>query len=482
MVTWNVEGHAQLDIEEAEPQLAYVAFWMTSKGTQTITLNDLKKCLLDARKQMPDILGYTKISVPDFIKRVESRSSLLIMSGHKKVDSGEIVQIYEFLHLSFQEHLTAKAVVEKFLPISENRKSTFDIIKPHIEDESWKEVIPLVAVLLRRDSKELIEHLIELSIISQSDDIQNENKKRNSISPAELLGSCIANEIQITPELLDNAIEWYSKNRYRIRDKSLTETILSSKFREAFKDKIHNLYFEEFNDKFSSPIGSLIGEVYINELKKREKEVHKTILADIKTPNRETQVTSLFGLMIFSFENKLPRNQTKNAKIQKYDFTEIVETLLPIIKSDDKHLCFPAFWSIAWFNESFIFPETLRVDILKSLLEIWDKYDDSKNLNRMCTWAIKTNLSPNIHIDKKLGGIDNIESIVLKRFNSPMNEYDQLVSVFLSVHLNLSIDKTEVEKILIEENKKHRSSNQIAEYAKILGVKFKQKESQHTIE
>ncbi|TCL14222.1 restriction endonuclease [Roseivirga ehrenbergii] len=481
MVTWNVEGHEQLDIEEAEPQLAYVAFWMTSKGEQTITLNDLKKCLLDARKQMPDILGYTKISIPDFIKRVESRSSLLIMSGHKKVDSGEIVQIYEFLHLSFQEHLTAKAVVEKFLPISENRKSTLDIIKPHIEDESWKEVIPLVAVLLRRDSKELIEHLIELSIISQDDDIQHVNRKRNSISPAELLGSCIANEIQITPELLDNAIEWYSKNRYRIRDKSSTETILNSKFREAFKDKIHNLYFEEFNDKFSSPIGSLIGEVYINELKKSEKEVHKTILADIKTPNRETQATSLFGLMIFCFENKLHVNQTKNAKIKQYDFTEIVEKLLTIIKSDDKHLCFPALWSIAWFNESFTFSETLRVDILKSLLEIWNKYDDSKNLNRVCTWAIKTLLSPNIQIDKKLVGIDNIESIILKRFNSPLNEYDKLVSVFLSVHLSLSFDKTEVEKILIEENKKHRSSNnQIAEYAERLGVKFNKKESQHT--
>jgi len=42
----------------------------------------------------------------------------------------------------------------------------------------------------------------------------------------------------------------------------------------------------------------------------------------------------------------------------------------------------------------------------------------------MCTWAIKTLLSPKIQIDKKLVGIDNIESIVLKRFNSPMNEID----------------------------------------------------------
>lgn len=476
MVTWNVEGHEQLDIEEAEPQLAYVAFWMTSKGKQTITLNDLKKCLLDARKQMPDILGYTKVSVPDFIKRVESRSSLLIMSGHKKADSGDIVQIYEFLHLSFQEHLTAKAVVEKFLPTSENNKSTLDIIKPHIEDESWKEVIPLVAVLLKRDSKELIEHLIELSIKTVEDDIRNVSKltisKSPETAPAELLGSCIANEIQITPELLDNAIEWYSKSKYKLRDNSSTETILNSKFREAFKDKVHNLYFEEFNDQFSSPIGSLIGDVYFFELKKDEKEVYKSILADIKNPNREVQAISLFGLMIFCYKNQL--YLPKDANIQQYDFTEIVEKLLPIIKSDDKHLCYPAIWSIAWFNDSFTFSETLQVGILKSLLEIWNKYEDSKNLNRTCTWAIMTLLHPSLRIDKKLVGINDMESTILKRFSSPLNEYDKLVSIFLSFHLNLSLDKTDVEKILIKENKNpHRFENHITEYAKRLGIKLK---------
>ena len=349
MVTWNVEGHEQLDIEEAEPQLAYVAYWMTSRGEQTISLVDLKKCLLTARKEMPDILGYTKISVPDFIKRVESRSSLLIMSGHKISDTGEIVQIYEFLHLSFQEHLTAKAVVEKFLPKTEINKSTLDIIKPHIEDESWKEVIPLVAVLLKRDSKELIEHLIKLSIIPDSEDFRNiKAASKKSISPAELLGSCIANEIQITPDLLDNAIEWFAKSRYRMRDISTIETILSSKFEKAFKEKIHNLYFEEFNDKFSIPLGSLIGEIYIREL--REKEVLKSILKDVNNFNRETQAISLFGLMIFCFENKF-RNNEKN--IEKYDLTDIVKKILPIIQSEDKHLYLPSLWSIAWFNESF---------------------------------------------------------------------------------------------------------------------------------
>src|SRR5690606_14023832 len=90
LVTWNVEGHEILDIEEAEPQLAFVAYWMTKNGQQTISAEELNNCLIEARKQMPEILGYTNVNPAEFIKRVESRSSLLIMTGHKRLESGSM--------------------------------------------------------------------------------------------------------------------------------------------------------------------------------------------------------------------------------------------------------------------------------------------------------------------------------------------------------------------------------------------------------
>lgn len=477
MVTWNVEGHEQLDIEEAEPQLAYVAFLMTSNGEQTITLNDLKECLLAARKQMPDILGYTTISVPDFIKRVESRSSLLIMSGHKKIDSGEIVQIYEFLHLSFQEHLTAKAVVEKFLPKTEVNKSALEIIKPHIEDERWKEVIPLVAVLLKRDSKELLEHLIERSKVLFSEGEYKINNNQNSIPPAELLGSCIANEIQITPDLLENAIEWYAKSRYHIRDKTATDTILSSKFKDAFKNKIRSIYFDVFDDESSIPIGNLIGEIYLNELIKNENEVLKSISNDINNSNIEIQATALFGLMIFCFEKRVTSISKKEATNGHLDFTEIVENLITFIKSGNKHLCFPSLWSVAWFNDSFNFSDELRLSLIIHLLEEWGKNEDLKTINRICTWAIRTLLNPEIKLNKTTINVGDFEALVLKRFSSPLNSDDKLVSIYLSIHLGIALDNTEIEKIFIEENKRGRGSKShiIEAYAKKLGIMLEKK-------
>ena len=161
LVTWNVEGHSQLEIEEAEPQLAYLAFWMMNNKKQTIREEELTNCLVDARNQLPEILGYTNVSPSEFIKRVELRSSLLIMSGHKRLESGNITQIYEYLHLSFQEYLCSKAIVKGYVPKGESKKSPLEILKPHIKDENWKEVIPLVATLLERDAKELVNYLID---------------------------------------------------------------------------------------------------------------------------------------------------------------------------------------------------------------------------------------------------------------------------------------------------------------------------------
>lgn len=242
LVTWNVEGHEILDIEEAEPQLAFVAYWMTTNGQQTISADELNYCLIEARKQMPEILGYTNINPSEFIKRVESRSSLLILSGHKRLDSGHISAMYEFLHLSFQEYLTAKAIVKKFIPQSDASKKVVDIIKPNINNENWKEVIPLAAVLLERETKDLIEYLIDKS------KLVSPNEKKEGLAPS-LLGSCLANEIQISPDLLGTALEWYAKNRYSILEKSTTDIILKNKFGNTFRKRVRECFFEKYDDK-----------------------------------------------------------------------------------------------------------------------------------------------------------------------------------------------------------------------------------------
>jgi predicted NACHT family NTPase len=103
-----VEGYEPIDQEEAIPQLAFVAFTMMKEGVQRISSRRLGELLISARKQMPEVLGYVKHSVPEFIQRVELRSSLMILSGHV-IEQGTLYPMYEFRHLTFQEYLAARA-------------------------------------------------------------------------------------------------------------------------------------------------------------------------------------------------------------------------------------------------------------------------------------------------------------------------------------------------------------------------------------
>ncbi len=479
MVTWNVEGHDQLDIEEAEPQLSYVAFWMTLNGVQTITLDDLKSCLYASRKQMPDILGYTTVSVPDFIKRVESRSSLLIQSGHEQMETGEIVPIYEFLHLSFQEYLTAKAVVEGFLPANQPSGQAIDIIRPHIADENWKEVIPLVAVLLKRGVKDLILCLIEesknIAKGSVKSSIAQENQRNSKVRTAELLGNCIASEIQITPDLLEDAIEWYAKCGHSGGNRSALGPILSSKFGDAFRNKLDKLYSAEFDDAYAPPIGSAIGNAYIYGQSNNEEEVLADILKGMDSSDVKTRFNSLFGLMTFSFQ----RRMTSFGKVHvsnELDFTDIVKQLIVIISSRDLHLCFPAFWSIAWFNNSkFKFTDDLRVSLIECLLECW-VVNDRYNLNRMCAWGIKNLLRSELNLSEVRSNVDGIEAVISERLINPVNKHEKCISIMLGFHFGFDVDKTEATKILRENRTGFFGDNKVIDkYASKMGIDIRKK-------
>ena len=71
-MTWNVEGHEPLDMEEAVPQLGYLAYDMTLSRRQTLSTVDIRQQLLEARDELPEILSYARASPAAFVERVES--------------------------------------------------------------------------------------------------------------------------------------------------------------------------------------------------------------------------------------------------------------------------------------------------------------------------------------------------------------------------------------------------------------------------
>ncbi len=472
LVTWNVEGHEILDIEEAEPQLAFVAYWMTKNGQQTITAEELNSCLIDARKQMPEILGYTNVNPTEFIKRVESRSSLLIMAGHKRLDSGIITAVYEFLHLSFQEYLTAKAIVKKFIPLSDIENKVVDIIKPNIYFENWKEVIPLAAVLLERDTKDLIEYLISESKIIASQD-KREQRKKDKLAPS-LLGSCLANEIQISPDLLDNAIEWYAKNIHTIHVRGNTDIILKNKFGTAFRKKVRECFFDKYDDKYSSALGSTLADIFLTDLPHPDNklETPNEILKGLKGETKEGKCIAALGMMGFAFGEARPHD-TGISRIPVSE--EIFKIMLELLKTDDSHYQFSICWSIAWAGEANIFPDNLRIPYVTILTKSWIKSGDY-NLQRVIAWALSKILIPSIP-KTEISKIQKLKTKVQDSFQKPTNEYDKLVSIYLGSIIGEHFEQAEVAEVFKYQLSRHLTIthplSNFVQFATTLGISIR---------
>ena len=160
LMTWNVEGYDPIEQDEALPQLCYIAYSMMQAGVQKISRPDLTRLLRDAREQLSAELAFARIGATEFIERIEHRSSLLMMTGHDVVD-GTLTEFYEFRHLTFQEYLTAKAIVEGWYPNRQEHDTLVSLLEPHFEEEKWREVIPLAAVLAGRKADALVQRLTE---------------------------------------------------------------------------------------------------------------------------------------------------------------------------------------------------------------------------------------------------------------------------------------------------------------------------------
>ncbi len=471
LVTWNVEGHEQLDIDEAEPQLAFVAFWMTSKGQQTVTVDELKECLISARRQMPEILGYTKISVSDFIKRVESRSSLLIMSGHKKLDSGQITPIYEFLHLSFQEYLTAKAIVERYIPKKEAKRSILSIMKPHVENEHWKEIFPLVAIISKRETKDLIEYLISESIKISTEYRGGKRRQRKKISPPEILGSCIASEIQINPVLLETAMEWYAKCRYNIIDRGVIKIILNSKFGLPFRNKVKACFFSKYDDQFAPALGGLLGEIFLIDMSTDNLDIIlSAIRNDIGGSERENKCVAILALMELAFTSFNMASKSKRSELV-LGLSDIYNEFLALLSSDDMHYYFAICWCIVWLESAGMFSDKLRNTFINHILDGWLRHEQY-NLCRTSAWALSLIMRPSISLDEHVAKHSDLIEKIKDKYSVAQNEFDKLAAVYVGSTINLFWDKAEVKGLLLSDSlgRRHRPHEAINLYAERLNI------------
>lgn len=385
LMTWNVEGFEPIEQDEAIPQLAFAAFTMMKDGVQRISSRRLEEILNLARKQMPEVLGYAKFSVSEFIKRVELRSSLLILSGHE-IEQGTLYPMYEFRHLTFQEYLAAIAVVKGYYPDRKDDDTLLAILKPHLQNEQWKEVIPLTAVLAGRRVQPLIEHLIALC-----KELPAEYYPRHSeeVSPVELLGQCLLDEIQVAPDLLEEGLEWLA--RRRTSDSSeLIRLLFRGKYGKILQKIIQDAYFTSRTDL--TYLGGALSDITLEQLNWTEKpdltpqlvEKIKVLLIN-KDPIQKAAGT--LAVMEIAFYCSIPFERPKLPTETQELLKALGDQLVPILYSDEPHLYLAACWAFAWLGKTRVWTPEHKSDMLSRLLEIW-RESQLYDVQDKASWAI----------------------------------------------------------------------------------------------
>ncbi|MEA1907422.1 MAG: hypothetical protein U9N43_00100, partial [Euryarchaeota archaeon] len=367
LMTWNVEGYDPIDQEEAIPQLAFVAFTMMNDGVQTISSRRLKEILMLAREQMPEVLGYARLSVSEFIQRVEFRSSLLILSGHE-IEQGTLYPIYEFRHLTFQEYLAAKAVVEGYYPDRKDDDTLLTVLEPHLEDVRWEEVIPIAAVLAGRNVQPLIRRLIDLCKESPPVFylIYSEG------SPVILLSQCILDEIQVAPDLLEEGLEWIA--RRTSGPSELIRLLYRGRYGKILLKVVKDAYIMSGTDLLY--LGNALADITLEQINYTgPQDLTPQIVEKLTTfMEAENTIQRAAGALAVMHIGVYPiiafNDRSKTADAQKH-LKVLGDQLVPILYSDETHLHFAACWGFGLLGMIGAWSPEYKPDVLSRLLKIW---------------------------------------------------------------------------------------------------------------
>ena len=363
LMTWNTEGYDPIPEDEALPQLCYVAASMMLNKVERISRPDLARLLQEARQAFPSELAYVKGTVDEFIKRVEERSSLMMMTGHD-VENGQLVEFFEFRHLTFQEYLTAKAFVQGWVSAEENR-SLVEALRPHFEDDKWKEVIPLAAVLAGNRADTLIRQLSELCA--------TQDKKDVNFLPGAVLGACLADEAPARPETIQAAVRALTMARKFGEGQYFERSLCLGKYGPIVRSEVRSLLRESEGCEHRV-LWALKSVAWRQSGYSRESDFEPLLKHSISSLQSNDPVARCeSAACCASLAEKLEPEQPEASRLGE----EIARALIPLLHSTDPRENFYAGWGFYHLGRNETWSISAYPDVLRRMYVLWRTSPDA---------------------------------------------------------------------------------------------------------
>lgn len=167
LLNWRPESGELIDPEEALPQLEYIAYFMCDRGVQRLREDEILDLLERVRSELQEISALRAHTPRNFLRLLEKRTGI-VRKANEVSWLGKMVPVYEFRHLTFQEYLAARALVDGFFPGRSPGRTLADHVAPlagrvvsmqdgeAIVSEYWHETLRLCATCVEEDHLEAL--------------------------------------------------------------------------------------------------------------------------------------------------------------------------------------------------------------------------------------------------------------------------------------------------------------------------------------